>query len=699
MNDPIIIKLDELITYYQNIKFSNASARLIFKSQEMSAWLREIKQEYTSGSPFLNLVKEKEQHNILSGIVLSSLDRLFPINWNKYGVPTDDPDLLIDPNQGNFEINNYLNLDYLKNFFEILKEIYQEQDLAKCLLNIEYTRGIPDPNTVRKHSYIAFSLKNLKANIMILESFVYGNVIYLIFGDKKREWYLGKTKEELNSIPNVYRFEHKDNYSLKIVEQIQDYLANTELINSKSDQFEEDENLIQNSNSEAEDINSLIAQERYLNLVFILDQIGHVDEDGNLKNVIYSIEQAPSRKQKYYMVSLLSYSKSIIIMESLSDNNSYDSSLYIIEGDKIPNMKDEDSRRTYLLNLPNKSLFYLPYNHRIVRYASYTAQAVAKIHEILGEESKIIINQENEHHFCLTKRSNYYDNWFTKYDSVLTERDYYLKEALYFMQNHYKIPSRTSKDIDEEKMGKNLHNFIHHSISMGAKIFQLNQDLIYCREKIQNFNILSDQDIWEKLKIFIQTNGKRPLLNYKIEPFKGEMIDLGRKCVKCSSRKTYTNATQEQVEFFECFWKREIIEKYLQVWNLIWYMKFHKQIPPDYIMYIDEKTGKKVKCRDNFLGNLREIYDGYFQRKDTFYKWLPIRMHIELEKAKQICEDVRLQKSILRYSPVILKLKQGEKLNEKEKSLIYDLIRGKSSGPLYPEQKQEFEKLIKQMKD
>lgn len=597
MNDIIIIKLNELITYYQNIKFSNTSARLISKSQEMSTWLRKIKQEYISGSQFLNLVKEKEQLNILSGIVLSSLDKLFPINWNKYGVPSDYQDLLIDPNQGNFELNNYLKLDYLKNFFEILKEIYQEQDLEKCLLNIEHTRGIPDPNTVRKHSYIAFSLKNLKANIMILESFLYGNVIYLVFGDKKREWYLGKTKEELNSLPNVHRFEHKDDYSLKIVEQIQDYLANAELINSKSDQLEEDENPIQNSNLESEDINSLIAQERYLNLVFILDQLGHVDEDGNLKNVIYSVEKATLRKQKYFMVSLLGYSKSVIIMEGLYTHN-YDNKLYIIEGDKIRDIKDEESRRIYLLNLPIKSLHNLSYNQGIVRHKPYTSIVIAKIHEILGKESPIILDHENQYHFCLINPNNY-DDIFIKYKYILTEVDFYLKEVLYFMQKNYKVPSTTSNDVNEEKMGKHLHYFIMGD-SFGSKIFKLNQDLIYWRERIKNFNILSDQYIWEKLKTFIQVNAKRPPLNYKIENFKGETIDLERKCARCFSKKNYPNATKEQVEFFECFWKREIIEKYLQVWNLIWYMKFHKQIPPDYIMYIDEKLVKKLNVETIF---------------------------------------------------------------------------------------------------
>jgi len=708
MNDPIIIKLDELITYYQNIKFSNASARLIFKSQEMSAWLREIKQEYTSGSPFLNLVKEKEQHNILSGIVLSSLDRLFPINWNKYGVPTDDPDLLIDPNQGNFEINNYLNLDYLKNFFEILKEIYQEQDLAKCLLNIEYTRGIPDPNTVRKHSYIAFSLKNLKANIMILESFAYGNVIYLIFGDKKREWYLGKTKEELNSLPNVFRFEHRDDYSLKIIQQIKDYLANSdELTNSKSDQIK-DAN--PNLNTDPEYLDSPIAKERYLNLVFILDQLGHVDDDGNFKNVIYSVEQSPERKQKYFMVSLLGYSKSVIIMESLQ--YTHDHKIYIIDGDKILDIKDEDYKRIYLLNLSYESLHNLSYNHGVIRYQSYTAQAVAKISEIIGEESKIIIDNdnENENHFCLLN-PNDYESWFTKYDSILTKRDYYLKEALYFMQKNYKIPSVISKDVNESKMGKHLSKLIYGNIHKVSKIFKLNQDLINWREKIHNFNILSDQDIWEKLINYIQINGKRPSIKNKIETFKGEVINLGGKCQN-AKRKNYPNATEEQIKLFDWHSKRMIVKKYLQVWNLIWYMKFHKQVPPEFIRDIDEKTvertqirtyydssNKKVNCIDKFLGSLRTLYQSYFSKNDLNYNWMSPRMHLELKKAKQICDDARLQENILFYTPLIIKLKKGEILNYNERRLISGFIKGTSSGPLDPEQKQEFEQLIKQFKD
>jgi len=141
-------------------------------------------------------------------------------------------------------------------------------------------------------------------------------------------------------------------------------------------------------------------------------------------------------------------------------------------------------------------------------------------------------------------------------------------------------------------------------------------------------------------------------------------------------------------------------------------MKFHKQVPPEFIRDIDEKTvertqirtyydssNKKVNCIDKFLGSLRTLYQSYFSKNDLNYNWMSPRMHLELKKAKQICDDARLQENILFYTPLIIKLKKGEILNYNERRLISGFIKGTSSGPLDPEQKQEFEQLIKQFKD
>jgi hypothetical protein len=191
------------------------------------------------------------QRNITQGKNLSQttqeentqdlIESYFPINSFVSGLATEGSFQTPTGNgSGSFELPQ-LEQSYLTGILEILNHFGN---------NTVYTRGKQNEETIKKHSYTFVTLKD--HHITIAESFVYGNVLFVIDSQTEfntptshekiktyHEDLLQLTKEELKLVPNATKFEHTQNWKHEVIHYIEQIivqrnsqLQNTELVDA-----------------------------------------------------------------------------------------------------------------------------------------------------------------------------------------------------------------------------------------------------------------------------------------------------------------------------------------------------------------------------------------------------------------------------------------------------------------------------------
>ena len=167
--------------------------------------------------------------------------KYFPINSDSFGLQTNSNLGGVREGGGNSTLESpEFNAEYLNNLLLILayfENAKENADGSFSLTGIAHTRGQDNPDTIRKHSYTVIEIADKE--ISFVESFVSGNALYIIdmrklkaeisttnlSSEQIRRDILDNSKTDLNAASYSTRFEHYAGYEDRIIECIEELLA------------------------------------------------------------------------------------------------------------------------------------------------------------------------------------------------------------------------------------------------------------------------------------------------------------------------------------------------------------------------------------------------------------------------------------------------------------------------------------------
>jgi hypothetical protein len=375
-----------------------------------------------------------------------------------------------------------------------------------------YTRGQQNEETMRKHSYTFITLKD--HHITIAESFVYGNVLFVIDSQTEfntptsyekiktyHEDLLQLTKDELELVPNATKFEHTKNWKQEVIKYIEQRIQNRE-----NEGVEQEINYVLDS-----EINT-IDSGTFTPISVVEERIERWEE---LIDTIISVKKLPSTRSKdpkeAKLGSIISQYKSKGLRSGMTDEQESWLNARDIRPitDEEKDLKKEQRKKNW-----DAIIEFITTHNRLPSAISKDPKE-AKLGRIFdnykskGQKSGMTDEQES---------------WLNSHDirpTTLEEKDLKKEQRkkswdaiIEFITTHNRHPSAISKDPEEARLG----SIISQYKSTGIKSGMTDEQESWLNSHDIRPTTLEEKDLkkeqmkknWEEIIEFITTHNRHP---------------------------------------------------------------------------------------------------------------------------------------------------------------------------------------------